>query len=244
MTTPERFQPWRLAWRQENVARFWDWYSGRSESSARYFSRAVGGRVLAVARRTLPISTPVVEVGAAGGDFIGHLLNAGIDAIATDASGASVEAIERQFVGRPHFLGAHGNADGRLPLGDQSVGTVFLLETVEHLEDDVLRELLRDVHRILRPGGGLFVTTPNAEELGRNETMCPNCGCVFHTVQHVRSWTATTLGECMASAGFDAIACKATLFSSMPPGLRTAHRLYWQLRRGTLPHLYFAGWKR
>lgn len=46
----------------------------------------------------------------------------------------------------------------RIPLGE-TFDTVISCETIEHLADPVTA--LKEIHRVLRPGGRLFLTTPN-----------------------------------------------------------------------------------
>jgi len=53
--------------------------------------------------------------------------------------------------------------DVRLPWGDQSFDGVVSTEGIEHLENHF--SFLREVHRILKPGGVLVLTTPNITSL-------------------------------------------------------------------------------
>jgi SAM-dependent methyltransferase len=48
---------------------------------------------------------------------------------------------------------------GRVPLPDASVDAVVSAETIEHVENP--RALMRELVRLVRPGGWVFVTTPN-----------------------------------------------------------------------------------
>jgi len=53
--------------------------------------------------------------------------------------------------------------DGGLPLPDGSVDLAYSVEVLEHLEDQFA--YLREVHRVLRPGGRFVLTTPNVLSL-------------------------------------------------------------------------------
>jgi 2-polyprenyl-3-methyl-5-hydroxy-6-metoxy-1,4-benzoquinol methylase len=55
------------------------------------------------------------------------------------------------------------NLDGRLPWQDQSFDAVFTTEGIEHLENHF--SFLREMRRILKPGGVLVLTTPNITAL-------------------------------------------------------------------------------
>jgi 2-polyprenyl-3-methyl-5-hydroxy-6-metoxy-1,4-benzoquinol methylase len=55
------------------------------------------------------------------------------------------------------------NLDGRLPWQDQSFDAVFSTEGIEHLENHF--SFLREMRRILKPGGVLVLTTPNITAL-------------------------------------------------------------------------------
>ena len=66
-----------------------------------------------------------------------------------------------------------------LPFGDAAFDCVISFQVIEHIEKD--REFVREIHRVLRPGGRFIVTTPNAPmSLTRNPW-------------HVREYTAAEL---------------------------------------------------
>ncbi len=50
----------------------------------------------------------------------------------------------------------------RLPLPDKSVDLVTAFQLIEHVPRDGALQILREIRRVLRPGGKGFVTTPNA----------------------------------------------------------------------------------
>lgn len=51
----------------------------------------------------------------------------------------------------------------RIDLPDQALDAVVSVETIEHLENP--RQLMREIVRVLKPGGTLIVTTPNQQSL-------------------------------------------------------------------------------
>jgi SAM-dependent methyltransferase len=52
------------------------------------------------------------------------------------------------------------NLETSLPDKDESFDAVFCLEVLEHLRRDPLA-FMNEIHRVLRPGGSLFLSTPN-----------------------------------------------------------------------------------
>ena len=103
----------------------------------------------------------VLEIACGRGDFAAWCAAQPIAPalfVAADFSGAALRvARERAVVGRGlRFLQADAQAIGLAPA---SVDTAICCETLEHLHDP--RAALRELARVLRPGGRLFLTTPN-----------------------------------------------------------------------------------
>jgi len=74
------------------------------------------------------------------------------------------------------------------PFDDASFDTVVCRELIEHVPDD--KELLMEIRRVLRPGGILFITTPNG-------LYQPADG-----QEHLRAYTPEQFEEALSSAGF------------------------------------------
>ena len=151
------------------------------------------------------------------------LLREGFAVLAFDQSPAALERVRALFAGEACFLGAEEVALDRLPIGDAEAGAVFLVEVLEHLPRDAWDPVVAEVARVLRPGGRFVITTPNQEDLASRKIACPECGSVFHRVQHLESVDAASLCALLARHGLVPRLVRATNFRHFPD--RAAGRL-------------------
>lgn len=100
----------------------------------------------------------VLDVGAATGLFVECARKRGWNATGIEPS-AWAAAHAREVHGQPVVTGFL--ADQELPTG--SVEMVTLWEVIEHLPDPASE--LREIHRVLRQGGTLAISTPDAGSL-------------------------------------------------------------------------------
>ncbi len=73
------------------------------------------------------------------------------------------------------------------------------------------------------------------------EVMCPDCGCVFHQFQHVRSFTPEGLRAAVEARGFKTLRCRPLLLSFLPRWMQPFHRWVYPRVKGKLPHLLYVG---
>jgi 2-polyprenyl-3-methyl-5-hydroxy-6-metoxy-1,4-benzoquinol methylase len=185
-------------WDAESIRRFWDRQATDSVLSANYFGRAFAGAISNVLRTELR-GEHVLDFGCGPGFVSERLLADGLTVTAVDQSPDSVAAAEERCSG-VGWRGAHVGS-GDLP--KEAFDGVICIETIEHLDDDALGEVLAEIRRLLRPGGVVLFTTPNDEDLSASLAYCPFCDTEFHAVQHVRSWTPESVTAALVSAGFE-----------------------------------------
>jgi len=77
--------------------------------------------------------------------------------------------------------------DGRLPFDDGSFEGVILKDVLEHLSDPV--SMVREVRRVLRPGGRVFASSPDAQRW------------VWNDYTHVRPYTRVAMRRLWADQG-------------------------------------------
>jgi len=166
----------------------------------------------------LPARAEIVELGAAPGDQSIGLARMGYRVTAVDL-GAASDAWGTQ----PEGAMATGLADAGVglliwdleqtpyPLDDESFDAVLLTEVLEHLREYPSRSL-EEARRILRPGGVLLITTPNAAYvrnrvrllLGRS-VYTPMADWLYGLphAQHAREYTVSELELLVRHAGLE-----------------------------------------
>ena len=93
----------------------------------------------------------VLDVGTGRGDLAHGLQEMGYEVEALD--------IDPSLCQHPDLMLTQCDLMDGLPCDDASFGMVTATEVIEHMEDPF--KVIREVHRVLRPGGILLLTTPN-----------------------------------------------------------------------------------
>ncbi len=131
----------------------------------------------------------LLEVGCGEGRGIPWVLPHTASYSAIDKISGAIEMLKGKY---PAGKFVAGNLPP-LPYADNSFNAVISFQVIEHIEDD--RLFLKEIHRVLRPGGTALVTTPNRPmSLSRNPW-------------HVREYTAEEL-KAMASKIFSGVEMK------------------------------------
>ena len=157
----------------------------------------------------------VLDLGCGDGSFAAALTGAGAQVTMADVAEG---ALSRAQAAAPDAEAVLLGEDAPLPFGDDAFGLAWCGETLEHVAD--VTGLAAELRRVTRPGGTLLVTTPNQPRLvvalealrGRvlEERFDPRA-------DHLRFFTARTLGSLLRGAGFADVSVQAW---DGPPGFR------------------------
>jgi ubiquinone/menaquinone biosynthesis C-methylase UbiE len=104
----------------------------------------------------------VLDLGCGRGEIVRHVARLGADSYGIDYSRVSVEMTRRVMANEPGKHGVARSDAKALPFSDASFDRVLMFDVVEHLHPWELDTCLREVYRVLKPGGQIIVhTAPN-----------------------------------------------------------------------------------
>jgi 2-polyprenyl-3-methyl-5-hydroxy-6-metoxy-1,4-benzoquinol methylase len=97
------------------------------------------------------------DLGSGPGAMAARVASFGCDVLAVDRSAEGFEA------GLPHFALDFDQNDFASQLGPASFDLITAIEVIEHVESPI--GFLRNIRRLLSPGGVALITTPNVDSL-------------------------------------------------------------------------------
>jgi len=98
----------------------------------------------------------VLDIGCGRGEVLLHCLKKGVEVIGIDYAEAATRLTSRKKV-----IVLQANAK-KLPFMDSSFGKVLLFDVVEHLYPKELEQMMKEIRRVLKPKGSIFIhTAPN-----------------------------------------------------------------------------------
>jgi len=162
--------------------------------------------ILKYPRRRLACRVHVPDLSWATGDFVKMAGKYGFDAWGCDYSQAAVNRRREE-----HGLRITQGQAENIPFDDHSFDAVTLLQMFEHLPDPL--GALKDIRRVLRPSGLLFIETPNYLPYYYVERylkiLVPLCCKISGRVdlpwlpsEHLYHWTLKTILAMLAKAGY------------------------------------------
>ena len=199
-----------IEWDDKKIERFWQAQHSNSALENNYFTKQVGDKVLDYILKYIDVTDSILDYGTGKGHMVEHLLKRNFgDVTGCDFSKDSVAIVNEKFKNISGFNGCILIEKLPSSLAQESFDCLFFIETIEHLTDKHLNDTLEEIARVMKRGASLVITTRNDENLDILKVCCPDCGAIFHRVQHVRSFTMFSLCSLIESYGFKVIFCDA-----------------------------------
>ncbi len=234
-----------IEWNDEQIAHLWNYYSKTCPYKDEYFAKVMGQNIITHVKRHINLSgARLLDFGSGPGYILQHIINSGIKLKynALDFSKESIENLKNKFQNSNHLETAGVIEQLPSPFRDGFFDVIFCIELIEHLRDEYLSATIKEVKRLLKPGGFVVITTPNKEDLNISKLYCPECGCIFHKWQHLRSWSKESLSEYLESLGLRTVIAKEVLFHPVEHLFKTIARvLYCKIANKKAPHLLYIG---
>ena len=144
--------------------------TGRSQYLKRFEHRVRKGvRQLLAAREFAPHARRVLDVGCSAGYMMQAASDLGLEGVGLDCSAFAISLCAERGL---QALEGHFDA---MPFADATFDIVTAKHTLEHVVDP--RAALREVARVLRPGGVALIMVPDADYWKRH--LLPNRGSYF-----------------------------------------------------------------
>jgi 2-polyprenyl-3-methyl-5-hydroxy-6-metoxy-1,4-benzoquinol methylase len=195
-------------WTDQNIADFWDWHSRSVSMQNNYFASVMAPGIAKYLDRKGLIKGNILDYGCGKGHLLEQMIKiGGANFYGLDFSADSIAATRERTHDAPGLKELVVATHLPCSLNDASFDTITLIETIEHLQDDKLHATLNELHRLLKPGGKLFITTPFNEDLSRNLHFCPFCKTEFHHIQHMQSYTVERLSSLLQQHNFSIDYC-------------------------------------
>jgi len=144
----------------------------------------------------------LLDIGCGAGAFSSRFLSAGYTVHGLDLTEGQVQrARERGVQAVQHELGS-----GPFPHADASFDVAFAGEVIEHLVDTSF--FLSEIHRVLKPGGCVILTTPNLASFENRLRLLFGRYPIWLEYQleggegHVRAYTPRVLKRQLQKRGF------------------------------------------
>lgn len=138
----------------------------------------------------------LLEVGCGAGFFLKAAERAGWNTEGLEVSEAAVTFAQEQLNLRVQCAVLEETS-----FAENSFDVVTMFDTIEHLFDPM--HILRLVHRILRPGGALFISTPNINALSHYALGKP--WAVLSPAEHLYYFSPKTLNHMLQKTEYENI---------------------------------------
>jgi cyclopropane fatty-acyl-phospholipid synthase-like methyltransferase len=208
-------------WTSEHIENFWSWLSTTERKEKDYFAYQVGYGIHNLLRKKIKLQGDYLDYGCGLGHLFPYFSNSGMNCHGVEFSASSVAEVNKRYKLLKGFFGTVEVKEIPIEYPDNKFDLITFIETIEHLNEYYLPITLNELHRLLKPGGTLLLTTPFNENLSDNHIYCPFCNSEFHRMQHMNSFNVENITELLEKHNFKVLYCAATNLYVYSPSIKT-----------------------
>ena len=198
-------------WTAGDIAAFWDWQSKNLLRQQQYFTATMAPGIVKFIKKKGLLKGDVLDYGCGAGHLLQEMLKqSSANFYGLDFSTDSIEETKKRTAGKSNLKQLVLIDKLPLPFKDEQFDSITLIETIEHLQDEVLHETMQELFRILKHNGKIFISTPFNEKLDDNLIFCPFCKSEFHHMQHMQTFNVAALHALANRHGFGIEDCVNT----------------------------------
>ena len=146
----------------------------------------------------VPSTGKLLEIGCGAGNFLRQAAARGFDITGLEYSPYAAERARKTLEGRGRIL--HGEI-GVLAAERDAYDVVVLCDVIEHVRHPA--DFLRDLHRLLKPGGTLLVVTPSLDSWSARVL---GSRWMEFKAEHLYYFSPSTISRQLTGAGYERIA--------------------------------------
>lgn len=188
----------------------WDYYQGEDTDAFAGAAPRLSFLVKsAINLSPSPKGRKILNIGVGSGFLEQYASGREMVSFSIDPSEIAIQKLaQKGFQGKVAYIDS-------IPYPSESFDFVFCSEVLEHLTDDVLRNGLSEIMRVLVPGGYLIGTVPYSEILSANQVICPSCNVRFHKWGHEQSFNKEAMRDLLQGLGFKLLKLETYSFQSL-----------------------------
>ncbi|MEM8530593.1 MAG: class I SAM-dependent methyltransferase [Chloroflexota bacterium] len=177
----------------EDYEPFWEPIETDPHPIRRWFRKRHFNYRRRIVYQAQPAGGTLLDIGCATGGFVKETCRN------PNWQGAGVDINTRALqIARQQGVAALCNDTNLLGFPSESFDVVTLWEVIEHLPDP--RQTLIEIHRVLKPGGRLILSTPNGASWPAH--LLHKYWCSWEVPRHLQVFTPTTLAHLFQETGF------------------------------------------
>ncbi len=238
-----KFEIHEITWDETKINNLWSFLTNNTDVKP-YFAQVVGGKVVKEMLKNVDIkkTSRILDYSCGKGYLIKYLseyVDSDTEIYGLDICKDSVDYVNENHKALECFKNAFLLKDFPLEKYKSTFDLIILTEVLEHLNNEEIKIVLNNSYELLKSNGYIFITVPNDENLDFKKVCCPECGSVFHPVQHIQSWNTKTLPRLIEQYGFIEKICKEVNWSSS-----VIKKIFNLLLRSKKSGLYYIGKKK